>query len=32
VPFNYISDLSRIRQELDWEPQTTIEEGLSSLL
>ena len=32
VPFNYISDLSRIREQLDWEPQIGIEEGLRSLL
>jgi nucleoside-diphosphate-sugar epimerase len=32
VPFNYVSDLTRIRQELNWEPQTGIEEGLSYLL
>jgi nucleoside-diphosphate-sugar epimerase len=32
VPFNYVSDLTRIRHELDWEPQTSIEEGLSNLL
>jgi nucleoside-diphosphate-sugar epimerase len=32
VPFNYISDLTRIREELNWEPQTSIDEGLSHLL
>jgi len=32
VPVNYISDLTRIRSELDWQPQIGIEEGLRSLL
>jgi CDP-paratose 2-epimerase len=32
VPVNYVSDLSRIREELDWKPQIGIEEGLRSLL
>jgi UDP-glucose 4-epimerase len=32
VPVNYVSDLTRIRQELGWEPQVSIEEGLRSLL
>ena len=32
IPFNYISDLSRIRTELAWQPQIGIEEGLRSLL
>ncbi len=32
VPLNYISDLSRIRKELGWEPRTSIEEGLRNLL
>ncbi|HEY0003293.1 MAG TPA: NAD(P)-dependent oxidoreductase [Pyrinomonadaceae bacterium] len=32
VPFNYISDLSRVRRELGWQPQIDIEEGLSRLL
>ncbi|MBP9934488.1 MAG: NAD(P)-dependent oxidoreductase [Pyrinomonadaceae bacterium] len=30
-PFNYITDLSRIDQELDWEPQIGIAEGLKTL-
>jgi len=30
-PFNYVSDLSRIRQELDWNPEIGIEEGLRTL-
>jgi CDP-paratose 2-epimerase len=32
VPVNYVSDLSHIREELGWEPQIGIEEGLRSLL
>ncbi len=32
VPLNYISDLTRVRQELDWYPQIGIEEGLKSLI
>jgi nucleoside-diphosphate-sugar epimerase len=32
VPINYISDLSRIRDELGWQPSIGIEEGLRSLL
>jgi CDP-paratose 2-epimerase len=32
VPVNYISDLSRVRQELGWQPTINIEEGLRSLL
>ena len=32
VPLNYISDLSRVKQEIDWQPQIGIEEGLSSLI
>jgi nucleoside-diphosphate-sugar epimerase len=32
VPLNYISDLSRVRQELDWHPRIGIEEGLKSLI
>jgi CDP-paratose 2-epimerase len=31
VPANYVSDLSRIKMELDWKPTIAIEEGLSSL-
>lgn len=31
VPLNYVSDLSLIRQELDWEPKIAVEEGLKSL-
>jgi CDP-paratose 2-epimerase len=32
VPVNYISDLTRVREELDWEPTIGVEEGLRSLL
>jgi nucleoside-diphosphate-sugar epimerase len=32
VPVNYVSDLTRIRLDLDWQPQIGIEEGLRSLL
>ena len=32
VPLNYVSDLTRIRAELGWQPQIGIEEGLRSLL
>lgn len=32
VPFNYISDLSKIRRELDWRPEIGLEEGLQTLL
>ncbi|HEX6125246.1 MAG TPA: NAD(P)-dependent oxidoreductase [Pyrinomonadaceae bacterium] len=31
APMNYVSDLSLIRQELDWEPKIGIEEGLGRL-
>jgi len=32
VPVNYVSDLTRVRQQLDWKPEIGIEEGLRSLL
>lgn len=32
VPVNYVSDLSRIDEQLSWTPQIGIEEGLRSLL
>jgi nucleoside-diphosphate-sugar epimerase len=32
VPLNYISDLTRIRAELGWEPEIGIEEGLRGLV
>ena len=31
VPRNYVTDLRRIRQELDWKPRFSISEGLSKL-
>ena len=31
VPLNYISDLTRVQEELSWQPQIGIEEGLRSL-
>ncbi len=31
VPMNYVSDLSLIRQELDWQPNVTLEDGLKTL-
>jgi nucleoside-diphosphate-sugar epimerase len=32
VPLNYVSDLARVRQELNWSPQIGIDEGLRSLV
>lgn len=32
VPLNYVSDLSRIKEQLGWKPSIGIEEGLRSLL
>jgi len=32
VPLNYISDLTRVHEELGWQPQIGIEEGLKSLI
>jgi nucleoside-diphosphate-sugar epimerase len=32
VPLNYISDLSRITQELNWRPEIGIDEGLRDLI
>jgi len=32
VPLNYISDLTHVREELGWQPQIGIEEGLKSLI
>lgn len=32
VPVNYVSDLSRVREQLSWMPEIGIEEGLRSLL
>jgi nucleoside-diphosphate-sugar epimerase len=31
-PLHYVSDLTRIREELGWEPRISIEEGLRNLL
>lgn len=31
IPFNYISDLSLVRQEIDWEPTIDVAEGLGTL-
>ena len=32
VPLNYVSDLTRVRAELGWQPQIGMEEGLRSLV
>jgi len=32
VPLNYVSDLTRVRAELGWEPEIGIEQGLQSLV
>jgi CDP-paratose 2-epimerase len=32
VPVNYISDLTRIKEQLQWQPEIGVEEGLRSLL
>lgn len=32
VPVNYVSDLTRIREQLGWEPEIGMEEGLLSLM
>jgi nucleoside-diphosphate-sugar epimerase len=32
VPLHYVTDLTRIREELGWSPQITIEQGLESLV
>ncbi len=31
VPLNYISDLTHVRKELDWEPETDLANGLATL-
>ena len=31
VPMNYVSDLNLIKQELDWKPQISLDEGLKKL-
>jgi len=32
VPLNYVSDLSRVRQELSWQPEIRVDEGLRDLI
>jgi nucleoside-diphosphate-sugar epimerase len=32
VPVNYVSDLTKVHEQLGWQPQIGIDEGLSSLL
>ena len=32
VPLNYVTDLGRVREELQWSPQIGIEEGIKSLI
>ena len=32
VPLNYVSDLSRIEQELDWRPAISVDDGLRDLI
>ncbi|MEJ7710691.1 MAG: NAD(P)-dependent oxidoreductase [Pyrinomonadaceae bacterium] len=32
TPVNYVSDLTRVREELVWQPQIGIEEGIKTLL
>jgi len=32
VPLNYISDLARVRQELNWQPEIDVNEGLKGLI
>jgi CDP-paratose 2-epimerase len=32
IPVNYVSDLTRVRDELRWEPQIDLDLGLRSLL
>lgn len=31
VPMNYVTDLTRVRQELDWSPKISLEDGLKTL-
>jgi nucleoside-diphosphate-sugar epimerase len=31
VPLNYVSDLSLVKQELDWKPEIGLDEGLKTL-
>jgi len=32
VPLNYVSDLARVEQELDWRPSINVDEGLRDLI
>jgi nucleoside-diphosphate-sugar epimerase len=32
VPVNYISDITRAREELGWQPTIEMEEGLQSVI
>jgi CDP-paratose 2-epimerase len=32
IPLNYISDLSRIKKELNWQPEVGVEDGLRDLI
>jgi hypothetical protein len=31
VPINYISDLTLVKQELDWKPEVNLDDGLKTL-
>jgi nucleoside-diphosphate-sugar epimerase len=31
IPHRYVSDLSRVRQELDWDPKIGLDKGLKDL-
>lgn len=31
VPVNYVTDLTRVQQELDWDPKISLEDGLKTL-
>jgi CDP-paratose 2-epimerase len=31
VPVNYVSDLTLVKQELDWSPETGLDDGLKTL-
>jgi nucleoside-diphosphate-sugar epimerase len=31
IPMNYVTDLSRVLQELDWKPEVSLDDGLRSL-
>ncbi len=31
VPMNYVSDLTLVKQELDWKPEINLDEGLKKL-